>query len=242
MHLLKNKRVSSLPILILILLLVFFGVSSCNKDPIPGENEFQDKRDGWIYKTVDIGDNIWMAQNLAYLPQADTFDVESDSVPFYYIFDYNEPKLSIAKQTTNYFSFGVLYNWTAALEVCPEGWHLPSDSEWKDLEIFAGMSQENANEFGYRESGAVGEKLKSSTNWDKDGNGLDAHGFNAKPGGRRSAISGRFLNLGTQAFFWTSTPDTLSNAILRYMESDTLGVHRIESSRKNGVSVRCVKN
>ena len=88
-----------------------------------------------------------MAQNLAYLPQADAFDVESDSISLYYIFDYAEPKLSIAKQTTNYFSFGVLYNWTAAKEACPEGWHLPSDAEWKELETFTGMVTAQAEEF-----------------------------------------------------------------------------------------------
>ncbi len=217
-------------------------MNSCDKEPVPGENEFKDSRDGWIYRTVEINGNIWMAQNLAFLPQADTFDVESDTIPRYYIYDYKEPKLSIAKQTTNYFSYGVLYNWSAAIEACPEGWHLPSDNEWKELEIFTGMSAENANEFGYRESGEVGDKLKSKTNWYEDGNGSDFLGFDAKPGGRRSAISGQYINLGSQAFFWTSTSDTLSDAILRYMESDTLGIHRIQSSRRNGVSVRCVKN
>jgi len=223
-------------------LIIGIAIFSCEKDPVPGENEFKDSRDGWIYRTVEIGNQVWMAQNLAYLPQVNAFDVESDSISLYYIFDYAEPKLTIAKQTTNYFSFGVLYNWTAAKDACPEGWHLPTDAEWQELETLTGMVAAKAEEYGYRGSGEVGYRLKSKTNWYEDGNGINALGFDAKPGGRRAAISGQFLNLGTQAFFWTSTPDSSSNAILRYMESDTLGIHRIQSSRRNGLSVRCVKN
>lgn len=217
-------------------------LASCNKEPVPGENEFRDLRDRHIYKNVWMNGHIWMAENLAYLPQVDSAFVESDISPNYYVYGYEEPKLSIAKQTTNYFIYGVLYNWTAAQTACPEGWHLPSDEEWKGLETSLGMTRADADELGHRATGALADKLKSTSNWYKDANGHDTEGFNVKPGSRKAAHYNEYLNIGEEAYFWTSTPESSDNAYLRYIVSDSIGVYRSTGSRSNGLSIRCVKD
>ena len=183
-----------------------------------------------------------MAENLAYLPSVDTVSVESDIKPHYYIFEYNEPRLSVAKQTTNYFLYGVLYNWKAAVDACPLGWHLPSDEEWKALERFAGMEHSVAQEYGYRESGNVGYKLKTASSWFEDFTGQDSLGFNAQPGGRKIARDIKFSQPGKEGYFWTGTSDSENNSILRYVVDVDSGMYRSIGSRKNGFSVRCVKD
>ena len=220
----------------------FLLVTACKRENIPGENEIKDPRDGTIYKTVQLGDKVWMAENLAFLPFVDSSHIESDSAGHYYVYGYQEPKLSIARQTTNYFTYGVLYNYTAAIKACPEGWHLPSDHEWKDLESFFGMDPEEFYITGYRKSGDVGDKIKSPYGWEGSGYGIDEPGFNARGGGRRIAFSGTFLDMGTHAFFWASTITANNNAMVRYLVRDSSGIFRSEGSVKNAFSVRCVRD
>jgi uncharacterized protein (TIGR02145 family) len=227
---------------VLLLTVIIILLVSCEKTRVPGENEFMDPRDQTIYKTVQFGNKIWMAENLAYLPYVDSAHVESDTIAHYYIYDYEDPKLSIAKQTTNYYTYGVLYNFAAAIDACPDGWHLPSDYEWKDLELFFGLDPGEAYNIGYRSSGDVGEQIKSPYGWEGSGYGIDQPGFNAKAGGRRIAYSGTFLNIGTHAFFWTSTLSNPKTAGMRYLEKDSTGIFRSEGSVKNGFSVRCVRD
>lgn len=227
----------------ILLFVIITGLLSCERERTPGDNEFRDNRDATIYKTVQYGDKVWMAENLAYLPFVDSADIESDTAAHYYVYDYNEPKLTIAKQTTNYYTYGVLYNYAAAIRACPDGWHLPSDYEWKDLELFFGMDPGEVYEIGYRETGSVGEQIKSPYGWDGSGYGIDKHGFNVKGGGRRAAYSGYFQDIGTHAFFWTSSTVSMYNiAVLRFLERDSTGVSRSEGSMKNGFSVRCVRD
>ena len=111
-----------------------------------------DSRDGRKYKWVEIGDQVWMAENLAYLPAVDPPVYLSQYVPCYYVYDYNGISISNAKATDNFATYGVLYNWFAAMNteessstnpsrvqgICPIGWHLPSDMEWAELIDYLG--------------------------------------------------------------------------------------------------------
>ena len=232
----------SYPWLSVIFTVMILGFMSCEKEPVPVGEEFRDSRDGTIYKTVWMNGRIWMAENLAYLPQVDSANVESDTTSHYYVYGYQEPKLSIAKETTNFYIYGVLYNWLAAKTACPSGWHLPSDEEWKGLETSIGMSREVADLMGYRDEGWIGNQLKSTTNWYKDGNGSDSERFNVKPGSRKAAHNDLYSKIGEEAYFWTSTTDTASNAVLRYMLHDKNGIYRSVGSRTNGFSIRCIKD
>ncbi len=94
---------------------------------------FTDSRDGNVYKTIQIGDQVWMAENLRYLPGVIESDIGSYGHPFFYVYGYKGSNVEKAKATNTYQTFGVLYNWPAANSVCPHGWHLPSDDEWLQL-------------------------------------------------------------------------------------------------------------
>jgi uncharacterized protein (TIGR02145 family) len=162
---------------------------------------FTDPRDGKVYQTVVIGNQEWMAENLAYLPSVVGPDTGSDTTSYYYVYGYDGTSISAAKATENYATYGVLYNWTAAMNgaessdanpsgvqgICPDGWHLPSDAEWKQLEMYLGMSETDVNSTGWR--GTVeGGKLKEAgtTHWaDPNAGANNESGFTALPGGYR---------------------------------------------------------
>ena len=92
---------------------------------------YTDPRDGYTYKTIKIGNQIWLAEDLRYLPRI------GDG---YYVLDYDGNNVGEAKETQNYKDHGVLYNMIAAQEACPVGWHIPRDAEWKELECYLGLS------------------------------------------------------------------------------------------------------
>ncbi|MFO7617275.1 MAG: FISUMP domain-containing protein, partial [Bacteroidales bacterium] len=124
---------------------------------------FTDTRDSNRYLIGQIGDQTWMLENLAYL---DTMGFPRDNAgKAYFIHGYNGKKWKDAIKHPNYSTYGVLYNWAAAMEVCPDGWHLPADDEWKSLEKYLGMSTAEADKIHWRFSGNVGTQLKSSLGW-----------------------------------------------------------------------------
>ncbi len=144
---------------------------------------FTDTRDGHVYKWVQIGNQTWMAENLAYLPGVNPVSDARFEGMVYYVYGYNGRSTSEAMQEASYKKYGSLYNYDAARESCPEGWHLPTDGEWKEMESFLGMGDE-ADQRGWRESGEVGKKLKATAGWKVD-DGTDDAGFNALPAGYR---------------------------------------------------------
>ncbi|MFC2121305.1 FISUMP domain-containing protein [Bacteroidota bacterium] len=201
---------------------------------------FVDDRDGHVYKKIDIGTQTWMAENLAYLPSVSSSSEGSDSEPYYYVYNYEGSDVSDAKSTGNYLNYGALYNWSAAMSACPDGWNLPSDEEWKVLEQYLGMTETDANNTGQRLSGDVGMKLKSTTGWNDNGNGDNSSEFNALPGGVRLHDGGGFSNLNVYAYFWSSTEyDYLS--YFRYLFNESDGAGRAYFVRETGYSVRCIK-
>ena len=129
---------------------------------------FIDPRDDQEYQTVTIGDQVWMAENLAYLPAVSPSSASSSFQPYYYVYDYEGTNVSEAKATNNYSTYGVLYNWGATSEACPTGWHLPSEDEWQELEIYLGMSESELDNIGYRGT-KQGTNLKAMGGWDNDG-------------------------------------------------------------------------
>lgn len=201
---------------------------------------FIDERDGREYKTVQIGDQCWMAENLAYLPQVSPKTAYSTVSPTYHVYQYLGTNISEAKSTDNYKNFGVLYNFPAAMESCPEGWHLASDEDWKELEIYIGMSQSEADKIAAWRGTDEGYQLKSASGWISDGNGIDKYGFTILPAGYRSA-SGGFSSLGYSAYY-TMMGETSS--ILRSLNYSrgTVSRENGESARAYGFSVRCIKD
>jgi uncharacterized protein (TIGR02145 family) len=213
---------------------------SCEKEIKLNDNEFYDNRDNKIYRTIQIGEQLWMAENLAYIPEISSADYGSDDDPYYYVYDYSGTKLSSAKETQNYLSYGVLYNWQAARISCPEGWHLPKDEEWKALEKYLGMSPSDAEITGWRSSGDTGKKLKSESGWNVRGNEYNSSGFSALPGGYR--MSGDFASLGEQATFWSASKAGITEIWARFLDSSHSGVSRENTYRGFGFSVRCIED
>jgi len=205
--------------LLLVVLTVSF--SSCSKDDDQGEpnNSFTDPRDGQTYETVVIGNQVWFAENLNY---------ETDNSWWYD----NDPD--------NGDTYGRLYTWEAALDACPDGWHLPTDEEWKILEMYLGMSQNQADSTAYRGTDQ-GEQMKSTRGWGDNGNGTNSSGFNALPGGSRYN-DGSFYYEKSGTLWWTATEGSGSGAWSRGLYDDYGQVYRFNSYKTHGHSIRCLKD
>jgi uncharacterized protein (TIGR02145 family) len=201
---------------------------------------YTDSRDGHIYKCIKIGDQTWMAENLAYLPVVSPAREGSQSKPFYYVYGYNGIDLSEAKSASNYTTYGVLYNWTAAKIACPAGWHLPSEQEWKQLELALGMSPTQANSKGMR-GGVFGAKMKAAEGWNKSGNGTNESQFSALPGGGRYG-DGSFGNLGANGYWWSSSEYEGNFSWGRGFSFDSPEIYKGVNYKEGGFSVRCVKD
>ncbi len=207
---------------------------------------FMDSRDSHIYKWLDIGDQTWMAENLAYLPSVGSSPTGSNTIPYYYVYDYDGTNVDSAKAVSNYSTYGVLYNWPAALTACPSGWHLPFDIEWRGLTYYL-----TNNGYGYGGSGEdIAKAMAATSGWKSYstagaiGNNQESNnssGFAALPGGGRYE-NGGFGNLGNYAYFWSASGISTLAALLRYMFYDGDGVNRTSFYRNEGLSVRCIKD
>ncbi len=159
----------------------------------------------------------------------------------------------------NAAAYGALYTWATATRntgsssnpsnvqgICPDGWHLPSDDEWIDLEMALGMTQTEADAFNYRGTNE-GSKLAGYSDLWIDGllksdPEFGSSGFNATPGGRRDA-DGTYSNKGSFTYLWSTTiyiPG--SSAYIRAISRNNTEVYRQSGSIPIGRSVRCVKD
>lgn len=235
------------PLLIMGVFLI--SASSCEKGQEPFKEKtgtFIDARDNNEYEWVRIGDQVWMAENLAYLPSVSPSEEESRTEPYYYVYDYQGTNVNEAKATPTFQTFGVLYNWPAACIACPSGWHLSTDEEWKTLEMYLGMSQEEADDMGSRGTDE-GDKLKEpgTTYWEtSNADTTNEIGFAALPSGFRTYYGGIFGSLGRSGFWWSFSE--LDQAFDYYSWSRTLSCnHSITRNRfkkESGYSVRCLRD
>lgn len=208
------------------------------------QNSFVDSRDNHHYQTVKIGTQIWMAENLAFLPAVNYSKIGSNKDYYYYVYGYEGTDIGTAKATANYKNYGVLYNCESAKIACPAGWHLPTDEEWKILEIYLGMNIADTDRKFFRRSGSVGDKLKETGNrhWIyQQGQANNSSGFTALPGGYRYD-NGGFLMIGQYAYFWSASPCGDSGAWFRCLGEHRGFVDRGGSYKRVGFSVRCIKN
>jgi len=134
--------------------------------------------------------------------------------------------------------YGRLYTWDAAKQASPTGWHLPTDAEWKQLEMTLGMSQSEADGIDLRGTNE-GSKLKSVSGWTQ--NGTDDVGFAALPGGFRSN-SGTDHENGYVGYWWTNTESDDINAWYRSISYSNSKIFRNRSFKEDAYSVRCVKD
>ncbi len=182
--------------------------------------EITDVRDSKKYKTIHIGGEWWMAENL-------NFEIADGS----WCYD---------GSSGNCDEYGRLYKWETAQVACPAGWEVPSDSDWKSMEIALGMSIGNANDADWRHDGSIALKLKSTSGWADSGNGNNSSLMNVKPGGFRDA-DGTFDYINQEARFWTSSGTSNDEAWSRFLQYNDDGVYRKERGKDRGMSVRCIK-
>ncbi len=212
------------------------------------------------YSAVKIGNQVWMAENLAYLPAVSPPTVEGVTEPYYYVYNYNGTDVIAAKSTVHYAVYGVLYNWGAALAgslsssanpsgvrgICPKGWHLPSDAEWTVLENYL-----IDNGFGYQGiSVNIAKSLAASILWNaditegapgKDPATNNKSGFSGLPGGIRYSGS-LFSGLGSSGGWWSATQGQPGNAWFRALYSPRAALYRFDNFWGGLFSVRCVKD
>lgn len=179
-----------------------------------------DPRDQQQYPIVKIGNQVWMAENMNYNIGSGSWCLENDP--------------------SNCSTYGRLYNWGQAMLACPQGWGLPSDQDWIELEGYLGMQNSELSQFGMRETGMVGHQLKSIMLWKDNGQGNNSSGFNALPGGFLND-DGRFYDETIAANFWTSSTYGVSEVITRYMLYNYNGVYRDSGTKVDGLSVRCIR-
>jgi len=237
-------RIKTLLTLCAVLIAIF---TSCEKeDPFIGDSgTFTDSRDGQEYKWVRIGEQIWMAENLAYIP----YVCPADSQCGIWVNGYKGTKTGLAKATDNYRAYGCLYDWETAMGSCPTVWHLPSDNEWKELEIYLGMSLNEIDQETWRgRDNNVDGKLKETgtSHWESpNSNATNESGFTARPGGNRYISydpgPGSFNMTGRGASFWTAT-EYYNHARIRQLSAFPNGVYRNSRNKKDGLSVRCIKD
>jgi uncharacterized protein (TIGR02145 family) len=193
------------------------------------------------YSIVKIGNQWWMAENLAYLPSVSTPYLESDSIPYYYVHGVDYNYVTAAKATASYIKYGVLYNWPAALQACPTGWHLPSDNEWKQMEMVLGMTQTEADKTGNRGTDQ-GSLMKAPSGWYNNENNPNTSGFSGLPGGYRFGM-GHFTSTGADGEWWSSTKADKYGSWYRLLMAGQSTVFRSSGMGFSvGFSVRCVRN
>jgi len=213
-----------------------------------------DDRDGNTYKTVEIGDQVWMAENLKYLPSVAQPPDHSYTDPLYYVYSFKGTDVNAAIATEEYVTYGVLYNWPALMNgelsgeniqgVCPAGWHVPSTSEWGELIVLLGGED------------VAGGKLKEDglLHWGQSNIGAtNETGFTALPGGGLYAYTGdpvvdsqgpSFWFLGGYGNFWTSNEKDEKIAWYHHLNAGDVEIDLgyMPNSKGYGLSVRCIQD
>jgi len=222
------------------------NVESFTTQPSSHETGTVTDIDGNVYQTVKIGDQWWMAENLKVTNyrNGDQIDHVTDNTNWsnlttgaYCEYDNN---------SSNVATYGRLYNWYAVSDSCniaPVGWHVPSDAEWKTLEIYLGMSQSDADDIGWRDTDEGG-KLKETgiAHWVSPNTGAtNESGFSALPGGYRYS-NGTYGGMGYYAHIWSSSESGSNYAWFRLLSYDDSLVGRGGYGKRYGFSVRCVRD
>jgi len=204
--------------------------------------------DGVTYNTVQIGNQCWFKENLRTTKYNDGTSITNITNASTWTSTTTGAYCCYSNSTSNCTTYGALYNWYAVTtgKLCPSGWHVPSDAEWKTLEMYLGMTQAQADATGWRGTDQ-GSKLAGNASLWTDG-ALDQNvnfgtsGFSALPGGYRNASDGSFGGLGSIGCWWSSTEYGGSDAWDRILHYDGANVDRNDANKSNGFSVRCLRD
>ncbi len=202
-----------------------------------------DDRDGQAYSTVQIGTQCWMAQNLNVGTMINGSNDQTDNSTI--------EKYCYGNDASNCTTYGGLYLWNEAMQyvttagaqgICPTGWHIPTDDEWKTLEMYLGMSQASADSIGYRGTDEGSKMAGNEPLWlngalDQDAN-FGASGFDAIPGGYRHSGGSFSQRWGMVVFWYSGNPGGE-----RYIYFNLKKVGRYNNVPQGyGRSVRCIRD
>jgi uncharacterized protein (TIGR02145 family) len=203
--------------------------------------------DGNIYSTVVIGSQRWMSENLR-----TSFYANGDPIP--YVPGETQWASLITGAWSNYDTdaaydthYGKLYNWYTVVDprnVCPTGWHIPTDADWMELEQTLGVPVSDLDHIGFRGAAAnAGGQLKAVMLWDAPNTGAnDSTGFSAFPGGVRATDGTVFNFIGSAGWWWSASEQDADHAWLRQLWSNNAAINRNTGLKGNGCSVRCVED
>ena len=211
---------------------------------------------GYDYATVQIGEQCWFAENLrsenyengdaipSNLSESEWKNTTSGAVAMYGensdCGDYS-PDIDACDPAQSLNEYARQYNWYAvddARGLCPSGWQVPTDGEWMTMEMALGMSETEANSWGWRGTDQ-GTQMKTDHGWYNAGNGTNSSGFSGLPGGIRLYF-GFFDNAGLAGYWWTSSPYGNFSMLRHLSYYDFEEVSRDAFDRRNGFSVRCI--
>jgi uncharacterized protein (TIGR02145 family) len=232
--------------LLLLTLLLIIPITSCSNDKL-------EDYDGNVYEIVQIGNQTWMAENLKVTHYRDGTPIpnvtewqrwQKLSTGAYAVYENNEKHVQ---------TYGYLYNWYAATDIrniAPRGWHVPTDDEWKELEMNLGLPKNEANIRRYRGTNEGSKLASNAILWEKGRKSGDLEfdsefgtsGFNALPGGSRRDWDGFFLDMGSQAEFWTATEIPNNGAYNRLILYNYTGITRGIETLRTGFPIRLVKD
>lgn len=225
-----------------------------------GQSQVQDI-DGNNYETAKFGNDCWMIENLKTTRYKNGLPIEKiedhnkwwqDKEGSYALYDYTFPFRYIGREIKSaeemLETYGYLYNFYAVANqngLCPEGWKVPTDENWKQLEIHLGLNREQADQNWYRGTNEGSKISGNKSLWGdgklKENKEFGASGFNALPAGYRRAY-GDYGNIGSNANFWTSNEQN-NYGVSREIYAGDSSIYRITNiSKDNGHSVRCILN
>ena len=220
-------------------LFLLFNFECCiNENPEPKYGVITDNRDGNQYWWIKIGKQVWMGENMAYLPVVSPSSEGSMTSPHYYVYGYQGKSVSEAKNSVNYSKYGVLYNYPASKNVCPVGWHMPYEVEWDEL----------ADHLGGRD--IAGGKMMAIGMWEDSSGFWHSHDpnpastnesyFSAFPSGFKSS-NGNFYYMGVECMFWSSNHYDSGAYYEQLYILDTWLLSNLQEN-VNGYSVRCIRD
>ncbi|MCK5684635.1 hypothetical protein KAJ27_10955 [bacterium] len=188
--------------------------------------------DGNIYKTVEIGDQWWMAENLKTTKYRDGIAISNATDNSIWAGLSSGAYCYYDNDSGNAEIYGAMYNWYAVNDsrnIAPEGWHVPTNEEWQELLDSLG---------GYL---VAGKKLKSTSAWIYDRNGIDTVGFCAFPGGYRS-YTGNSSYMSAGAYFWTASEYSSDYGWIYKLSYDRNSINSDVYLKTLGYSVRCIQD
>jgi uncharacterized protein (TIGR02145 family) len=231
---------------------------SLNVSINPARSTFTDPRDGNVYRYVQIGEQIWMADNLAYLPEVYLPEQTSETEPRYYVFNYSGQDVQEAKGTEAYKQRGVNYNYHSALIAAPDGWHLPSHEEWLELEEYVASQHEEclcelneSDPYGpdtyllTQNWSSMAPYLAHTSGWPPGSNGTNSYGLSLCPSEGLSSEGNWLLGSSNSDFglWWTSSELAADNEIwMRRLSSGVDGFVGEQMPRSTGLAIRCIKD